>query len=122
VDDFDIAQNRIGMSARRVLDRAAHECRRRDHMFLTNGHIFLAFALVEWDTFSHVMHHVELNPNEILRGLEEHLRILPTRRGCEPRAATATRLVFKLAYHHASRAGRQTIESSDLFSALFEES
>jgi ATP-dependent Clp protease ATP-binding subunit ClpA len=122
VDDFDIAQNRMGMSARRVLDRAADECRRRDHMFLTNGHIFLAFALVEWDTFSHVMHHVELNPNEILRGLEEHLRILQTRRGCEPRADTATRLVFKLAYHHASRAGRQTIESSDLFSALFEES
>lgn len=69
MDDFDIAQNRMGMSARRVLDCAAVECRRRDHMFLTNGHIFLAFALFEWDTFSHVMHHVELNPNKILRGL-----------------------------------------------------
>ena len=36
--------------------------------------------------------------------------------------APATKLVFKLAFHQASRAGRQTIESSDLFSAIFEES
>jgi hypothetical protein len=36
--------------------------------------------------------------------------------------APATKLVFKLAFHQASRAGRQTIEASDLFSAIFEES
>jgi ATP-dependent Clp protease ATP-binding subunit ClpA len=34
----------------------------------------------------------------------------------------STRLVFKLALHQASRAGRQTIEAVDLFSAVFEES
>jgi len=32
-----------------------------------------------------------------------------------------TKLAFKLAFHQASRAGRQTIESSDLFAAIFEE-
>ena len=34
----------------------------------------------------------------------------------------AAKLVFKLAYHHATRAGRQTLEATDLFAALFEDS
>src|SRR5204862_529495 len=40
----------------------------------------------------------------------------------EFRVSPATKLVFKLALHHASRAGRQVIEAPDLFSAIFEES
>jgi ATP-dependent Clp protease ATP-binding subunit ClpA len=122
VDDFDIAQSKIGESAQRVVDRAVEESRRRDHALLTNEHIFLAFAQVEWDTFSQVMRDLELNPHEILEALEEHLHVLPTFAGRELRVAPATKLVFKLAFHQASRAGRQTIESSDLFSAIFEES
>jgi ATP-dependent Clp protease ATP-binding subunit ClpA len=122
VDDFDIAQSKIGESAQRVVDRAVEESRRRDHALLTNEHVFLAFAQVEWDTFSQVMRDLELNPHEILQALEEHLHVLPTFAGRELRVAPATKLVFKLAFHQASRAGRQTIESSDLFSAIFEES
>ena len=122
VDDFDIAQSKIGESAQRVVDRAIEESRRRDNALLTNEHIFLAFAQVEWDTFSQVMRDLELNPHEILQALEEHLHVLPTFAGRELRVAPATKLVFKLAFHQASRAGRQTIESSDLFSAIFEES
>ena len=121
VDDFDIAQSKIGESAQRVVDRAIEESRRRDHALLTNEHIFLAFAQVEWDTFSQVMRDLELNPHEILQALEQHLHVLPTFAGRELRVAPATKLVFKLAFHHASRAGRQTIESADLFSAVFEE-
>ena len=79
MDDFDIAQSKIGESAQRVVDRAIEESRRRDHALLTNEHIFLAFAQVEWDTFSQVMRDLELNPHEILQGLEEHLHVqVPT--------------------------------------------
>jgi len=122
VDDFDIAQSKIGESAQRVVDRAIEESRRRDHALLTNEHVFLAFAQVEWDTFSQVMRDLELNPHEILQALEQHLQVLPTFAGRELRVAPATKLVFKLAFHSASRAGRQTIESSDLFEAIFQES
>ena len=122
MDDFDIAQSKIGESAQRVVDRATEEARRRDHALLTNEHIFLGFAQVEWDTFSQVLHDLELNPHEILQGLEEHLQVLPTCSGRELRVAPATKLVLKLAFHQASRAGRQTIKSPDLFSAIFEES
>ena len=31
MDDFDIAQSKIGESAQRVVDRAVEESRRRDH-------------------------------------------------------------------------------------------
>jgi ATP-dependent Clp protease ATP-binding subunit ClpC len=121
VDDFDIAQSKIGTSAQRVVDRAIEETRRREHDQLTTEHIFLAFAQVEWDTFAQVMSDLELNPHDVLHGLEEQLRQVPATLSSDLRVAPETKLAFKLAYHQASRAGRQTIESSDLFAAIFEE-
>ena len=114
MEDFDIAPNKIGESAQRVVDRAMEEARRRDHALLTNEHIFLAFAQVEWDTFAQVMRDLELNPHEILQALEEQLHVVPASAGRELRVAPATKLVFKLAFHQASRGGRQSIESSDI--------
>ena len=122
MEDFDIAPNKIGASAQRVVDRALEESRRRDHPQVTNEHVFLAFAQVEWDTFSQVMSELELNPHEILHALQEHLDSLLKVSGRTLRVAPSTKLVFRLAFHQASRAGRQTIEPSDLFSAIFEES
>src|SRR5437867_3595019 len=71
--------------------------------------------------FAEVMRDIELNPHTILQAIEEHLHMMPSFAGRELRVSPATKLVFKLAVHHASRAGRQTIESADLFSAVFEE-
>jgi ATP-dependent Clp protease ATP-binding subunit ClpA len=123
VEDFDaLSQSKMAESAQRVVDRAIEESRRRDHALLTNEHVFLAFAQVEWDMFSQVMRDLDLNPHEILQALEEHLKMIPALGGREVRVAPATKLLFKLAFHHASRAGRQSIESIDLFSAIFEES
>ena len=122
MEDLDIAPNKIGESAQRIVDRAVEESRRRDHALLGNEHIFLAFAQVEWDLFSQVMRDLELNPHAVLQALEEHLNMVPAFAGREIRVSAASKLVFKLALHHASRAGRQTIEAADLFSAIFEES
>jgi ATP-dependent Clp protease ATP-binding subunit ClpA len=121
VEDFDIPQNKMAESAERVVDRALEEARRRDHALLTNEHVCLAFAQVEWDMFGQVMRDVNLNPHEILQALEEHLRLLPNVPGRELRVAPSTKLLFKLALLHASRSGRHTIEATDLFSAIFEE-
>ena len=121
VDDFDIPQNKLAESAERVVDRALDEARRRDHALLTNEHVCLAFAQVEWDMFGQVMRDLELNPHEILQALEEHLRLLPSVPGRDVRIAPSTKLLFKLALLHASRSGRHAIEATDLFSAIFEE-
>jgi len=121
VEELDISPNKIGETAQRIVDRATEEARRREHALLTNEHIFLAFAQVEWDTFAEVMRDVELNPHTILLAIEEHLHMMASFAGRDLRVSPATKLVFKLALHHASRAGRQTIEAADLFSAVFEE-
>jgi ATP-dependent Clp protease ATP-binding subunit ClpA len=121
VEDFDIPQNKLAESAERVVDRALDEARRREHALLTNEHVCLAFAQVEWDMFGQVMRDLELNPHEILQALEEHLRLLPNAPGRDLRVAPSTKLLFKLALLHASRLGRHTIEATDLFSAIFEE-
>jgi ATP-dependent Clp protease ATP-binding subunit ClpA len=121
VEDFDIPQNKLAESAERVVERALDEARRRDHALLTNEHVCLAFAQVEWDMFGQVMRDLELNPHEILQALEEHLRLLPNVAGRDLRVAPSTKLLFKLALLHASRSGRHTVEATDLFSAIFEE-
>ncbi len=121
MDDFDIALDKIGESAQRVMDRAVEESRRREHAIVANEHLFLALAQVEWDTFSHVMQDLEVNPHVILDALEEHLQLLPTLSECKLRLAPTTKIAFELAFLRASRAGR-TIASSDLFSAILEES
>jgi ATP-dependent Clp protease ATP-binding subunit ClpC len=121
VDDLDISPSKVGDTAQRIVDRATEEARRREHALLTNEHIFLAFAQVEWDMFAEVMRDVELNPHTVIQALEEHLHVMPAFGGRELRVSPASKLVFKLALHHASRAGRQTIEAADLFSAVLEE-
>ncbi len=121
VEDLDISPSKIGETAQRIIDRAIEEARRREHALLTNEHIFLAFAQVEWDMFAEVMRDIDLNPHTILQAIEEHLHMMPSFAGRELRVSPATKLVFKLALHHASRAGRQTVEAADLFSAVFEE-
>ena len=84
MEDFDIPQNKLAESAERVVDRALDEARRRDHALLTNEHVCLAFAQVEWDMFGQVMRDLDLNPHEILQALEEHLRLLPSVAGPRP--------------------------------------
>ncbi|MEO7271232.1 MAG: ATP-dependent Clp protease ATP-binding subunit, partial [Vicinamibacterales bacterium] len=121
MDDFEIPQSKLAESAERVVERARDEARRREHVHLTNEHLCLAFAQVEWDMFGDVMRDLRLNPREILQALEDHLQLLPSLPGKNLRVAPSTRLLFKLALLHASRSGRQSVEATDLFSAIFEE-
>ncbi|MGC4086054.1 MAG: AAA family ATPase [Vicinamibacterales bacterium] len=62
-----------------------------------------------------------MNPNGVLQAVETHLHLMAGEAGRELRVAPATKLVFRLALHHAGRSNRQTIEAVDLFCALFEE-
>jgi ATP-dependent Clp protease ATP-binding subunit ClpA len=122
VEDFDIAPGKIGESGQRIVDRAIEECRRREHAIVTNEHVFLAFLQVEWDTFTQVTGELSVNPRELLTALEDYLDTLWKTGDRRLTVAPATKLVLKLAFHQASRSGRQSIESVDLFAAIFEES
>ena len=121
MDDLDIALDKIGESAQRVMDRAVEESRRREHAIVANEHLFLALAQVEWDTFSHVVQDLEGNPHGVLDALEEHLQLLPTLSECERCLAPTTKIALDRAFLRASGAGR-AVASSDLFAAILEES
>ena len=121
MDELDIPQNRLADTAERVVARAVEEARRRAHATLTNEHVCLAFAQVEWDLFGQVMRDNNLNPHGFVQALEDHLRLLTVPAGADLRVSPATKLLFKLAQLHAGRCGRHAIEAIDLFSAIFEE-
>jgi ATP-dependent Clp protease ATP-binding subunit ClpA len=121
VDDLDIPPGKLTEGAPRVLDRAVEESRRRDHPVLMSAHVLYAFAQSEWDLFAQAMRDAEVNPHDVLRAIDDHLRRMPSSVGCDVRISPTTKLVCKLARHHASRAGHSGVEPADLLLALFEE-
>jgi len=122
VEDFDIAAGKVGETGQRLAERATEEARRREHPVVGNEHLLVAFAQSDWDLFARVMRDFDLNPHAVLHAVEVELTRQPRADVKELRVSPAAKLVFKLAYHHATRAGRQTLEASDLFAALFEDS
>ena len=121
VEILDIPLGKFSESAQRVIDRAVTEARRRGHDEMTSGHLFIAFAQLEWNLFADVLRDATANPHWIVLAVEQALSVLPPGDRPAPRIAQATRSVVTLALHRASRAGRQTLEPIDLFAALLEE-
>ena len=113
VDDLDIPLNKMTEAVWRIVDRAVEESRRREHALLTSTHVLYALAQAEWDLFAQAMRGAEVNPNEVLRAIDEHLRRVPAFAGCEVRASSTAKLVCKLALHHAARAGHPGVEATD---------
>jgi len=74
IDDLDIPAGKLTEAAQRVFDRAVEESRQRQHAVLASEHLFYAFAQVEWDLFAQAMRYAEVNPHEVLRSVDEHLR------------------------------------------------
>ena len=121
VDDPEIPMDKLAETARRVMGRAVEESRRREHPLLTSAHLFFAVALADWDLFARAMRDAGVNPHHVVRAVDEHLRRMPPFAGSELRVSHPTRLVCKLAYQRAVRAGRPAVEAADLLLALFEE-
>lgn len=122
VNDLDLPLGKLGETAQRMVDRAFDAARRYRHSAVTTEHLFLAFAHVEWGLFTDVMRHADLNPQTIFEAVQSEVRALPTTDGDDIRLTSPARLAGKLALHRTSRAGRQTVEATDLFIALLEDS
>jgi ATP-dependent Clp protease ATP-binding subunit ClpA len=121
VEDLEIPLAKIGESAQRVIDRAVSDTMRRGHAELTSGHLFVAFAEVEWNLFADIMRNAAANPHWIAAAVEQALSVLPSGARLAPRIPQATRSVLKLALRTATRSGRQALESIDVFGALLDE-
>jgi ATP-dependent Clp protease ATP-binding subunit ClpA len=121
VEALDTLAGKLAETAQRVVDRAVEESRRRSHPLLTTPHVWFAFAQTEWDLFAYAMRDVDVNPHDVLRAIEQHLRHEPSVAGCEMQVSPAMKLVCRLALHHASRSGHPRVETADLLLAMFEE-
>jgi ATP-dependent Clp protease ATP-binding subunit ClpA len=121
VDDLDIPVDRLTEGAKRVMDRAVEDSRRREHSLVTSAHLFVAIAQAEWELFAQAMRQVDVNPQRVLRAVDEHLRRIPSAASGEVRVCLTTKLVCKLALHRGGRAGHSGVDAADLLLALFEE-
>ncbi len=121
MEDWDVCESRMSESAQRVVNRAFEDARRR-HQSLVNAHVFVAFAEVESDAFAVWMREVGVDPDDIAHAIRQHLDIVAPDPHADVRVSPATKLLFKLAFHHASRRGRSYFGAIDMFAAIFDES
>ena len=108
-------------TARKVLDCAVDESKKRQHYYLGVEHLFIAFAKVEGTFFKEVMDDINLDVYHVLNFLDEHLNISRQYIGLGLKIPPATKNIFRLASEEAQRWGRTEIDSTDLFMAIFQE-
>ncbi len=117
LSEFEIPENKMGSSAQRMLTGAI-EYSRRNTCPLTTDSLFIAFVNTDWDFFAKVMYDLNLNPHQILNELDSGLK---DSLGSGSYISPEAKIVCKLALHHSSKFGRATIESADIFAAIFEQ-
>ncbi|HBR18558.1 MAG: hypothetical protein A3G39_10145 [Deltaproteobacteria bacterium RIFCSPLOWO2_12_FULL_43_16] len=106
----------------RVLETAVEESKRRQHYYLGVEHIFISFAIVEEVFFRDVMSDLNLDANQVITFLNDHLNIARQYIGVGVKIPPTTKTIFKLAWEEAQRWGRDEIDSTDLLIAIFQES
>lgn len=113
---LSLSNNKLGESATRVINRAFEEMRRRKHSTLNPEHLFLAYAQVEWETFTDILLDFKLSPSFVLQRIEECFGT-----GSFIGRLPSTKMIGGLAHTHAKQNDRGVVESIDLFAVLFEE-
>lgn len=119
--ELDELRERLTPSARKVVDRAVEESKDRQHYYLGVEHLFLAFAREEEGFFREVMEDLNLDVGHVIDFLNEHLNISRQYIGFGLKIPPATRNVFRLAREEAQRWGRDELDSTDIFTAIFQE-
>ncbi len=119
--ELEDIKEKLTPSARRVLEAAIEESKTRQHYYLGVEHLFLAFAKVEENFFREVMEDLNLDVYHVINFLNEHLNVSRQYIGLGLKIPPATRNVFRLAREEAQRWGREELDATDLFIAIFQE-
>lgn len=115
-------KERLTPKGLKVLETAVEESKRRQHYYLGVEHIFLSFAMVEETFFREVMSDLNLDANQVVSFLNDHLNVSRQYIGVGLKIPPTTKAIFKLAWEEAQRWGRDEIDSTDLLIAIFQES
>ncbi len=119
--ELDEFREEMTPKARELVKRAIEESKKRQHYYLGVEHLFIAFAKVEEEFFKEVMEDLNLDVYHVLNFLDEHLNISRQYIGLGFKIPPTTRNIFRLAREEARRWGRDEIDSTDLFMAIFQE-
>lgn len=119
--ELEDIKEKLTTAARKVLEAAIEESKTRQHYYLGVEHLFLAFAKVEENFFREVMEDLNLDVFHVINFLNEHLNVSRQYIGLGLKIPPATRNVFRLAREEAQRWGREELDSTDLFIAIFQE-
>ncbi len=117
---IDLLGFQYAESARDVLKRAIEESKLRDHNFVAPEHIFLGLIETERNLFNEVMQSLNLDPQAVQLGLQEHLSIARQFSGRGVKLSVEGREVLRMAHDRSRQVGRDSIEASDLFVAVFQ--
>src|SRR3990172_4050057 len=119
--ELEEKKEKLTPGARKVLDAAIEESKNRQHYYLGVEHLFLSFAKIEENFFKEVMEDLNLDAYHVINFLNEHLNVSRQYIGLGLKIPPATRNVFRLAREEAQRWGREELDSTDLFIAIFQE-
>ncbi|MCS6816288.1 MAG: ATP-dependent Clp protease ATP-binding subunit [Blastocatellia bacterium] len=103
------------------MGRAIEESRHRDHNIVAPEHLLAALIEVERSLFNEVMQSLNIDPQAVIRALNEQLSVARQFTGRGVRLDPSCRTILKLALDRARSMGRNEIDSSDLFVALFQD-
>jgi ATP-dependent Clp protease ATP-binding subunit ClpA len=107
--------------AGKILNIALEESKKRQHSHLGVEHLFLAFSRVENTFFREVMFDLDINPQMVLKHVDQYLDSSVEYLGVGIRVTSATKNILRLAWKEAQHFGRKLIEPTDLFIAFFQE-
>jgi ATP-dependent Clp protease ATP-binding subunit ClpA len=116
--ELEIYTDKIAESGRRLIRKAYEEARGRNHNQLAPEHIFLSISLIEGPFFSEVMRSLNLDSQVVIKALETKLDQRDYL-GHGMKISEPLRTLLSNALKHSREEGRKTIESTDLFYALF---
>jgi ATP-dependent Clp protease ATP-binding subunit ClpC len=118
--DFEQFQDKFSDSGQRVMKRAVDESRRRDHNQIAPEHVFVALAELERNFFNELMQSLNVDPQAVASSLESRLTAREYL-GRGMRMSDGLRVLLKNALDRARQRGRRSIDSTDLFFALFQD-
>lgn len=119
--DIEGFEERLTYKCLKVLETAIEESKRRQHYYLGVEHIFFSFAIVEEVLFKDIMCDLNLDANQVIQFLNDHLNVSRQYIGVGLNIPSTTRTIFKLAWEESQRWGRNEIDSTDIFIAIFQE-
>jgi len=117
--DLGQYRERLSEKAYQVIVKAIEESQKRQHYFLGLEHIFLALSEVENGIFDGLMKQLSVEPDSIREAIRDQIRISKQYLGGNMKIPPETKAVFQLAWDRVQHSGRQTISTTDLFTAIF---